>query len=119
MTDYKQGDVILVTFNPESGKHGNREIDVKKRPALVLSSLAHNQATGELVIAQITSRTLSQTYSGDYQIEQWQASNLPGPARVRCRLATIPSSWVVRKLGEMADPDLHGVKQALSEALPG
>ena len=116
MTDYKQGDVILVSFNPENSKGEN---SAKKRPALVLSSVAHNQATGELVIAQITSRVPSQPRSGDYQIAQWQAASLPGPALVRCRLATIRSSWVVRKLGEMADPDLIGVKQALSQALPG
>ncbi len=111
MTDYKQGDVILVLVNPEDS--------VKKRPALILSSLAHNQATGELVIAQITSRAPSEPRSGDYQIAQWQAANLPGPALVRCRLATIRSSWVASKLGEMADADLLGVKQALSQALPG
>ncbi len=111
MTVYKQGDVIPVPFKNENS--------AKKRPALVLSSLAHNQATGELVIVQVTSRAPSQPRSGDYQIAQWQAANLPGPALVRCRLATIRSSWVVRKLGEMADADLHGVKQALSQALPG
>ena len=111
MTDFKQGDVILVPFKNQGG--------AQKRPALVLSSLEHNQTTGELVIAQITSRAPSQVRSGDYQIAQWQSANLPGPALVRCRLATITSSWVVRKLGEMAEPDLIGVKQALSQALPG
>ena len=111
MTDYKQGDVILVPFKNQSG--------AQKRPALVLSSLEHNQTTGELVITQITCRAPSQVRSGDYQIAQWQAANLPGPALVRCRLATIRSSCVVRKLGEMAEPDLIGVKQALSQALPG
>ena len=116
MTDYKQGDVILVSFNPEKSKAEN---NVKNRPALVLSSLAHNQATGELVIAQITSRAPSQPRSGDYQIAQWHEANLPGPALVRCRLATIRILWVVRKLGEMAEPDLQGIKQALSQALPG
>ena len=111
MTDYKQGDVILVPFKNDNG--------AKKRPALVLSSLAHNVATGELVIAQVTSRAPSQSRSGDYQIAQWQEANLPGPALVRCRLATIKNSGVVRKLGEMAEADLHGVTQVLSLALPG
>ena len=121
MTDYKQGDVILISFKPESSNDGfnKHENGGKKRPALVLSSLAHNQATGELVIAQITSRAPAQPRSGDYQIAQWQAANLPGPALVRCRLATIRGSWVAGKLGEMAAPDLIGVKQALSQALPG
>ncbi len=121
MTDYKQGDVILVLFKPDNSnpENGEPENGAKKRPALVLSSMAHNQTTGELVIAQITSRAPSQPRSGDCRIEQWQAANLPGPALVRCRLATIRSSWVVRKMGEMADPDLIGVKQALSQALPG
>lgn len=116
MTDYKQGDVVLVPF---LSKDNVAQTSAKQRPALVLSSLAHNQATGELVVAQITSRAPSQARSGDFQIQQWQAANLPGPALVRCRLTTIESGWVRRKLGEMSEADLQGVKQALSQALPG
>ncbi len=113
MTAYKQGDVVLVPHLLDQAAA------VKSRPALVLSSLEHNQATGEVVIAQITSHLPSSPRSGDYQIDSWREANLPQPAIVRCRLATIKSSSVVRRLGELAEADLRGVQKALNSALPG
>ena len=50
LTVINPGDVILVSYPVGEGA------GVKKRPALVVSSNAFNQETGEFVIAQITSR---------------------------------------------------------------
>ena len=111
MTDYKQGDVVLVPY-PFGERAGG-----KKRPGLVISSLEHNEATGELVIAQITSRVSGPARDGDYQIEAWKDANLPRPALVRCRLATVKVCLVLRRLGRLSDADFQAAQAALKSAI--
>ncbi len=107
MTDYEQGDVILVPFG-FAGQPGGW-----KRPALVVSSSQYNQETGELVVAQITSRRSSPARAGDYIIEAWRESNLPHPALVRARLATIEASQVLGKLGRLPDAEFQAARADL------
>ena len=107
MTGFKQGDVVLVPY-PFGERAGG-----KKRPALVVSASEHNLATGELVIAQITSRVGSPARSGDYHIQSWRDANLPRPALVRSRLATVKSCLVLRKLGELTDADLQAARELM------
>jgi mRNA interferase MazF len=106
MTAYEAGDVILVPY-PFGERAGGR-----KRPALVISSQEHNEETGELVVAQITSR-VSSSRMGDHHIEEWRQANLPRPALVRARLATVEASMVLRKLGRMGESDLRSAMAAL------
>ena len=107
MTAYEPGDVLLVPY-PFGERAGGR-----KRPVLVISSREHNEATGELVVAQITSRVSSQPRPGDCRIEAWRDAKLPRPALVRARLATIEASLVLRKLGRLSEPDLRAAQAAL------
>ena len=107
MTDYNPGDVILVPY-PFGERAGGR-----KRPALVISSIKHNQETGELLIAQVTSRVSSAPRLGDYHIEAWRDANLPRPALVRARLATIQSSLVLRKLGGLTESEFGAATSQL------
>ena len=107
MTAYEPGEVILVPY-PFGERAGGR-----KRPALVVSSLEHNKETGELIVAQITSRVSAPPRAGDYHIEEWRKASLPRPALVRARLATIQASLVLRKLGRLSEPDFRGALTAL------
>jgi mRNA interferase MazF len=111
MTDYKRGDVVLVPY--PSGQRSS----AKKRPSLVISPEDYNQATGELIIAQITSRVSAPPRPGDYRIQDWQEAKLPRPALVRARLATLKASQVAGKLGELTEGDLQGFTAGLREAL--
>ena len=77
MTAYKPGDVILVAYPFEERDGGRR------RPALVVSPAQYNDATGELVVAQITSRITATPRPGDYEIRDWKDANLPCAAMVR------------------------------------
>ena len=113
MTDYKQGDVVLLPY-----PFGERASG-KKRPALVISSAEYNQATGELVIAQITGRVGANARSGDCQIQGWREANLARPALVRCRLATVKTSLVLRRLGELTETDRQDVLKSLSASMLG
>jgi mRNA interferase MazF len=107
MTDYKPGDVVLVLYPLGQGSSG------RKRPALVISPEDYNRATGELIIAQMTSRVSAPPRPGDYRIQDWQEAKLPRPALVRARLATLKASQVLRKLGEVGEGDLRAVQEAL------
>ena len=113
MTDYKQGDVILLPY-----PFGERASG-KKRPALVISSTEYNQATGELVIAQITGRVAPNVRPGDCHIQSWREANLARPALVRCRVATVKTSLVLRRLGELNEADRQQVLKSLSAPMLG
>ena len=112
MTVYNPGDVLLVPY-PFGERAGG-----KKRPVLVISSLAHNEATGEVVVAQLTGRINAPPRPGDYRIENWREASLPGPALVRGRLATLESSLVLRRLGALTAVDLSRARAALTDILP-
>ena len=88
-----------------------------QRPALVVSSSAFNQDTGELVIAQITSRVSAPARAGDYAIAEWREAKLPRPALVRARLATLAGSLVLRRLGSLSEADYQGALAALKAQL--
>ena len=107
MTAYDPGDVVLVPY-PFGERSGG-----KKRPALVVSSSQYNQETGELVVAQITSRRSSPSRVGDYIIEAWSECNLPHPALVRARLATIETFQVLGKLGRLPAAELQAAQADL------
>jgi mRNA interferase MazF len=113
MTDYKQGDVVLVPY--PFGERASK----KKRPALVISSTDYNQITGELVIAQVTGRVAANARLGDSHIQGWREANLPRPALVRCRLATVKSSLVLRRLGELSEADFQAVLTSLNASMLG
>ena len=110
-TVFDPGDVILVSYPFGEGA------GVRKRPALVVSSSAFNQETGELVIAQITSRVSAPARAGDYAIADWREAKLPRPALVRARLATLARSLVLRRLGSLSEVDYRGALAALKAQL--
>ena len=113
MTDYKQGDVVLVPY-PFGERAGS-----KKRPGLVISSAEYNQATGELVIAQVTGRVAANARPGDFHVEHWREANLPRPALVRSRLATVKASLVLRRLGELSETNLQAALESLNTSILG
>ncbi len=112
-TVFSPGDVILLSYPFGEGA------GVRKRPALVISSSAFNRETGELVVAQITSRVSAPARSGDYAIAEWREAKLPRPALVRARLATLARSLVLRRLGSLSEADYQGALAALKAQLDG
>ena len=111
MTAYEPGDVILVPY-PFGERTGGR-----KRPALVVSDTEFNQATGELIIAQITGRLTGSGRPGDYVIEEWKEAKLLSPGLVRARLATLKTSLVLRRLGRLTKADFRNVQTVLASVL--
>ena len=53
------------------------------------------------------------------KIEQWKEANLPGPAIVRSRLATLSTSLVLRRLGTLSADDFQRALASLSAVITG
>ncbi len=113
MTAYNTGDVLLVPY-PFGERAGSQ-----KRPVVVVSSPEYNEATNELIIAQVTSRVSAPPRPGDCNIESWREANLTAPAIIRSRLATLETSSVLRRLGSLTGEDLNRARSALGSLLIG
>lgn len=111
MTAYKRGDVVLVPF-PFSDLVG-----VKRRPALVLSTPEFTDASGDVVIAQITSRTNAPPIPGDHSVSIWKQAGLLAPSLVRARITTLRANLIVRVLGQMPPSEMKPIDKGLSVAL--
>lgn len=111
MTSYKTGDIILVPYPFEEHAGG------RLRQALVVSPPEGTKATGELVMAQISSRLSAPPRLSDYRIRDWKQANMPRAAIVRSRLVSLQSVLVLRKLGECTAPDLQTSMAILTLAL--
>lgn len=111
MTTFSRGQVVVVPF-PFTDLSG-----VKRRPALVVSSEEYNQRTGDVIIAQITSRVNSPQRPGDYNVKDWKGAGLLAPSLIRARMTTLHSSILVRVLGQMPAAEMHAVNRALESAL--
>ena len=113
MIDFKEGDVVLVSYPFGEGA------GVRKRPALVISRNNFNQQTQELIVAQITSRISSPNREGDYPIIDWRKASLIKPAIVRLRVATLPTAMVLRRLGSFTEEDFRGASTAILKHISG
>ena len=111
MTASRRGDVVLVLF-PFSDVTA-----VKRRPALVVSTQAYNEATGDTIIAQITSKVKSPPRPGDHLLKRWRDAGLPLPSLVRAKLATLHSSLFVRTLGHMPADEMTHIDSGIDEVL--
>lgn len=83
MTGYDFGDVVLVPF-PFTDQSA-----VKRRPAVVVSSLAYHQTCPDLLIVAITSQQSSSLSGGEVQVQDWQGAGLLKPSVLKPILTTI------------------------------
>jgi len=111
MTSYSRGDVVLVPF-PISER-----LSIKKRPALVLAVTSREEEGSEVTIAQVTGHIEGARLAGDYAVVGWQEAGLLRPSVVRVRLATVPATAVVRKLGVLGEEEMRGVEAGVREVL--
>ncbi|MEX0801616.1 MAG: type II toxin-antitoxin system PemK/MazF family toxin [Dehalococcoidia bacterium] len=111
MTGYRRGAVVLVPF-PFTDLSA-----VKRRPALIVSNDTYNDATGDVIIAQITSKVHSPARPGDHRLEDWRGAGLPLPSLVRARMTTLHGSLLIRSLGTMPDGEMRAIDERLAETL--
>jgi len=111
MTNYRRGDIVLVPF-PFTDLS-----DVKRRPALVVSTDDYNERTADVIIAQVTSRVNSPPRPGDHRVRSWKEAGLLAPSLVRARLTTLHSSLLVRVLGRMPAEEMNAIDSSLASPL--
>jgi mRNA interferase MazF len=105
---------VLVPF-PFTDQSGTR-----KRPALVISSDAYNQACPDRVLVRTTLQPPAVPLIGDYALKDggWQAAGLAAPSIVRCgKIITVETSLIVRQLGVMPASAMIEIDQHIIAAL--
>ena len=111
MTVYERGDVILVPF-PFSD-----QTVTKKRPAVIISSNAYNNASSDIVIMAITSQTERTIGIGECLIENWRDAGLLKPSAIKPAISTIEQKLILKKLGRLSPKDFISMENALKELL--
>lgn len=89
---------------------------IKRRPALVLSGPQFNRANASTVVAMITTAKAT-SWPSDIVISDRTSANLPQNCVVRWRLATIPNTLLLRRLGALAPLDRLSCEREFSNML--
>lgn len=106
MTDYKFGDIVLLSFPFTNG------ISAKKRPALVLLDANDN----DVVVVRITSQFSDTDF--DLPIRDWQKAGLLSLSYLRFhKIATLEKTLIDKKLGYLSMTDLQKAKDKIQEII--
>lgn len=92
------GDVVVVPFP---------FVDIaaeKRRPSVVLSRLAFNEAHGHSICAMITTAARS-AWPSDIAIADLGAAGLSRSCMVRWKLFTLPNAIILRRAGALSEQD--------------
>ena len=108
MGKFIKGDVVILPF-PFSDL-----TSVKKRPALVVATMLGD----DIILAQITSKAVSDTYSIDISSSDFSSGSLNQDSLVRPnRLFTADSNIVSYKAGSLKSSKLQEVINKITEIL--
>ena len=87
----------------------------KRRPALVVSSAAFNEAHTQSILAMITAARSD--WPSDVPIQEWRKAGLQVPCKIRLKLFTLDDTLIIRKLGKLSKRDGKAVRNALARSL--
>jgi mRNA interferase MazF len=107
MTSYNFGDVVLVPF-PFTDQSGT-----KKRPAVIVSSPSYNASRADLILMAITSQIRTAPGFGEVMVAEWQKAGLLKASVIKPVLTTIERRLLLRRLGQLEQPDRTALQQAL------
>lgn len=88
----------------------------KRRPAVVLSSRAFNDASSQSILGMITTATRS-LWTGDIPISDLVAAGIQHPSVIRFKLFTLPNTLIARHLGHLGPADVAELKASLVEII--
>lgn len=109
--DYDRFEVVIVPF-PFTDK-----VQVKRRPALVLSShSAFGRKAGHSILAMITSAQ-NPPWPLDVPVSDLDTAGLPAPSVVRMKLFTLDHRFIIARRGKLSEKDRKAVNRALKSAL--
>ena len=105
------GQVVLVPF-PFTDQTAS-----KRRPAVVVSSLAYNLDRPDLVMMAITSQLRPGPALGEVWLRDWKGAGLAKPSAIKPVFATLEQGLVIRKLGVLAAQDQHLLRDAIGQII--
>ncbi len=108
---YSRGDIVIVPF-PFSDQSA-----AKKRPAVVISSNAHNTASSDLVIMAVTSHKEKTAGIEECAIKNWKEAGLLKPSYIKSAISTVERKLVLRKLGSLSNNDIASAEILLKQFL--
>lgn len=108
MPAYGFGDVVLVPF------HFTDQSGAKKRPAVIVSSAAYNQARRDAVIMAITSQLKPSGIFGEVMVQDWQAASLLKPSAIKPVIATVEQPLVLKRLGQLSSRDQNTLRKTIA-----
>ena len=107
-TRFEFGNIVLVPF-PFTDQSGS-----KKRPAVIVSSAAYQQARRDVLIMAVTSQLRPSGSFGEVTVQDWQAAGLLKPSAIKPVVTTIEQSLVIRSLGKLKAVDLAALRGTLA-----
>ena len=108
---YPRG-TVLFTEVQFSGSGGS-----KRRPVVVLSTEAFQEAGSKLVVVGVTRTVRPPFRPGDVLLNDWLQAGLMKPSAVRTGLAVIDRNEIVRTLGKPSDTDFASVERGIASVL--
>lgn len=105
----KPGDVVTVDFPGVTG--------VKRRPAVVVSTIEYHAHRPDVIVGVITSQVASAITPVDYLLQDWAAAGLHRPSAFRSFLATLPATAAGNPIGQCSNRDWQAIQVCLSRAI--
>ncbi|MCY7323940.1 MAG: type II toxin-antitoxin system PemK/MazF family toxin [Phormidesmis sp. CAN_BIN36] len=105
---FNPSDLVSVDFPGATG--------MKRRPAVVLSSVRYHAIRPDLIVGLITSQTKGLGVT-DYILQDWAASGLRVASVFRSFIVTLPTSTNIVRIGQLSEQDWKGVRICVKAAL--
>lgn len=105
------GEVVLVPF-PFTNQSG-----VKKRPAVIVSSVGYNTNRRDLIIMAITSQVRQPLGFGEAIVSDWQTAGLIKPSVLKPVFTTIEQGLVVQTMGMLSSSDLRTLRETVAQVI--
>jgi mRNA interferase MazF len=102
---FDAGDIVTVDFPGVNG--------IKRRPALILSSVTYHSVRPDIIVGLITSQTTGLGVT-DYVLQDWQAAGLRVSSVFRCFIVTLPPAANPVLVGHLSELDWQGVRRCLN-----
>lgn len=110
-TIYNFGDLVLVP-SPFTDQKSS-----KKRPAVVVSSIAYNNARPDLILMAITGHLSSLPRIGEVAITDWKKAGLLKSSTIKPIVTTMEKGLVIRTLGRLESRETLALKNSLFRIL--
>lgn len=104
----RPGDVVTVDFPGAT--------NVKRRPAVVISTDVYHSVRPDVIIELLTSQIKSAVAPTDFVLKDWSSAGLHQPSAFRAFLVTMPQRSV-QVIGHLSDHDWHEVQAILKQAV--